>query len=118
MQSLHPTSREAHEGARCAEEHGKFWEYRELLYGNPPTTSQQQLIAFASQLGMDPSDFKKCLDTGKFKTAVQKDEDEANRLGVQATPAFFINGQLFAGAQTESEFVRIIDQELNQEAQR
>lgn len=116
LRSLHPTSWEAHEGARCAEERGKFWEYRELLYGNPPATSQQQLIAFGSQLGMDPSDFKKCLDSGKFKAAVQKDEDEANRLGVQSTPSFFINGQLFAGAQTESEFVRIIDQELNQQA--
>jgi protein-disulfide isomerase len=116
LRSLHPTSWEAHEGARCAEERGKFWEYRELLYGNPPATGQQQLISFGSQLGLDPSDFKKCLDSGKFKAAVQKDEDEANRLGVQGTPAFFINGQLFAGSQTESEFVRIIDQELNHQA--
>jgi protein-disulfide isomerase len=117
LQSLHPSSWKAHEAARCAEERGKFWQYRELLYKNPPATTEEQLTSYASQLGLDPSDFKKCLDSGKFKPVVQKDEDEAIRLGVQGTPAFFINGQFLAGAQPESEFVRIIDQELNQRAQ-
>ncbi len=118
LQSLHPASWQAHEAGRCAEERGKFWEYRELLYKNPPATTPEQLTSYASQLGLDPSDFRKCLDSGKFKAAVQKDEDEANRLGVQGTPTFFINGQFLSGAQSESEFVRIIDQELNQRAQR
>ena len=114
--SLHPASWQAHEAGRCAEERGKFWEYRELLYKNPPATSLEQLGMYASQLGLEPSDFKKCVESGKFKAAVQKDEDEANRLGVQGTPAFFINGQFLTGALSESEFVRIIDQELNQRA--
>jgi len=83
------------------------------LYKNPPATSPEQLVSYASQLGLDPSDFRKCLDSGKFKATVQKDEDEADRLGVQGTPGFFINGRLLPGAQSESEFVRIIDEELN-----
>jgi len=116
IQSLHPASWQAHEAGRCAEEHGKFWEYRDLLYKNPPATSLEQLTTYASQLGLDPSDFKNCMESGKFKAAVQKDEDEANRLGVQGTPAFFINGQFLSGALSESEFARIIDQELNQRA--
>jgi protein-disulfide isomerase len=56
------------------------------------------------------------MDSGKFKDVVQRDEDEANRLGIQGTPAFFVNGQLLSGAQPESEFVRIIDEELNKRA--
>jgi protein-disulfide isomerase len=118
LQSLHPAAWKAHEAARCAEEQGKFWEYRDLLYKNAPAASLQQLTSYASQLGLDPSEFQKCVDTGKFKNAVQRDEDEAYRLGVQGTPAFFINGQLLAGAQLESEFVRVIDEELNKRAQR
>jgi protein-disulfide isomerase len=62
--------------------------------------------------------FKKCLDSGKFRTIVQKDEDDGERLGVQGTPAFFINGRLLSGAQPESEFARLIDEELNRRAQR
>jgi len=118
LQSIHPASWKAHEAARCAEEHGKFWEYRDLLYKNAPAASLEQLTSYASQLGLDSSEFKKCMDNGKFKDVVQRDEDEANRLGIQGTPAFFINGQLLSGAQPESEFVRMIDEELNKRAQR
>jgi len=113
LQSLHPASWKSHEAGRCAEEHGKFWEYRDLLYKNPLAASSEQLISYASQLGLDPSDFKKCLDSGKFKATVQKDEDEADRLGVQGTPGFFINGRLVSGGQSESEFARIIEEELH-----
>jgi len=118
LQALHPASWKAHEAGRCAEEKGKFWEYRDLLYKNAPAASPDQLTSYASQLGLDSSDFKKCLDTGKFKAVVQRDEDEANRLGIQGTPAFFINGQLLSGAQPESEFARVIDEELNKRAER
>ena len=67
---------------------------------------------------MNVSDFKKCLDSGKFRAVVQKDEDYGERLGVQGTPAFFINGRLLSGAQPESEFARMIDEELSKRAQR
>jgi predicted DsbA family dithiol-disulfide isomerase len=53
------------------------------------------------------------LTSGKFNSVVQKDEDEANRLGIQSTPSFFINGRLLSGAQPESAFVRIIEDELS-----
>jgi protein-disulfide isomerase len=118
LQPLHPASLEAHEAGRCAEEQGKFWEYRELLYKNAPAAGPEQLLAYATQVGMSVSDFKKCLDTEKFKVVVQKDEEEGDRLGVQGTPAFFINGRSLSGAQPLSEFSRMIDEELERRAQR
>ncbi|HUO24017.1 MAG TPA: thioredoxin domain-containing protein [Candidatus Aquilonibacter sp.] len=117
LQPLHPASWKAHEAARCAAEQGKFWEYRDLLYKNAPA-APEQLPTFASQLGLDSIAFKTCLESGKFKAAVQKDEDEGDRLGVQGTPFFFINGRPFPGAQPESEFSRVIDEELNKLAHR
>ena len=118
LQPLHPASLEAHEAGRCAEEQGKFWEYRDLLYKNAPAAGPAQLVAYATQVGMSVSGFKKCLDTEKFKVVVQKDEEEGNRLGVQGTPAFFINGRSLSGAQPLSEFSRMIDEELERRAQR
>lgn len=118
LQPLHPTSLQAHEAGRCAEEQGKFWGYRELLYKNAPAAAPEQLINYASQLGMNLADFQKCLESEKFKVVVQKDEDEGERLGVQGTPAFFINGRLLSGAQPDIEFSRMIDEELNKRAQR
>jgi protein-disulfide isomerase len=118
LQSLHPAAWKAHEAGRCAEEQGKFWEYRDLLYKNAPAAGPEQLNNYASQVSMNVPDFKKCLDSGKFRAVVQKDEDEGDRLGVEGTPAFFINGRRLSGAQAETEFVRIIDEELSKRAQR
>ncbi len=118
LQPLHPASQKAHEAARCAEEQGKFWEYRELLYKNTPAAGPEQLNDYASKVGVDVAVFKQCLDSGKFKMLVQKDETEGDRLGVTGTPAFFINGRLLSGAQPENEFARVIDEELNKRAQR
>jgi len=47
---------------------------------------------------------------------VQKDIDEATRLGINGTPAFFINGRLLTGAQPVEAFARIIDDELTRTA--
>jgi protein-disulfide isomerase len=118
LQPLHPASQKAHEAARCAEEQGKFWEYRDLLYKNAPAAGPEQLSDYALKTGMDVPAFKTCVDSGKFKMVVQKDETEGDRLGVQGTPAFFINGRLLSGAQPEDEFVRVIDEELNKRAQK
>jgi len=118
LQPLHPASWRAHEAGRCAEEQGKFWEFRDLLYKNASVAGSEQLNNFASQVGVNLSDFRKCLDSRKFRAVVQKDEDDGERLGVQGTPSFFINGRLLSGAQPESEFARIIDEELNKRAQR
>jgi protein-disulfide isomerase len=111
--SLHPTAWKAHEAARCAEKQGKFWEYRNLLYANPPAGTSDQLTRYATQLALDLPAFKQCTDASEFKAIVQKDTAEGERLGISGTPAFFINGRLLSGSQPEAEFVRVIDEELN-----
>src|SRR5262249_25878458 len=112
LQPLHPAAWKAHEAGRCAQDQGKFWEYRDLLYRNTPAADPESLSKYASQLGLDPGHFRECLDTDKFKAVVEKDEAEGERLGVQGTPAFFINGRPLTGAQSTSEFARIIEEEL------
>jgi protein-disulfide isomerase len=61
---------------------------------------------------MDLPAFKTCLSSGKYQSAIQKDEEQGNKLGVNGTPAFFINGRSMNGAQSFEEFSRIIDEEL------
>jgi len=117
LQPLHPASVKAHEAARCAEEQGKFWQYRDLLYKSAPAASPEQLDDYALRAGLNITAFKECTDSDKFKTLVLKDESDGEHLGVQGTPAFFINGRLLSGAQPESEFTRVIDEELNRRTQ-
>jgi protein-disulfide isomerase len=112
LESLHPAALQAHQAARCAGEQDKFWEYHDLLFKNSPAASPEQLENYAKQAGMDLPAFKTCLSSGKYQSAIQKNEEEGNKLGVNGTPAFFINGRSMNGAQSFEEFSRIIDEEL------
>jgi protein-disulfide isomerase len=118
LASLHPKSHDAHEAARCAGEQGKFWEFRDLLYTGVGQAISEQINDYAERLKLDSDAFKTCVAGGKYKAAVRKDEEEGARLGVEGTPAFFINGRAFSGAQPEANFAQIIDEELSEREQR
>jgi len=114
LDELHPSAHIAHQAGRCADEQGKFWEYRAVLYANAPAASPDALADYASRVKMDPARFKSCLARiDELNAAIQNDLAEGERLGVSGTPAFFINGRLLSGSQPESEFSRVIDEELH-----
>jgi predicted DsbA family dithiol-disulfide isomerase len=48
------------------------------------------LLNYAESLYLDTAKFRDCLDSQKYKAEVQKDLDQANALGIVATPAFVI----------------------------
>jgi protein-disulfide isomerase len=66
----------------------------------------------ASDLDLDENAFGQCLDSRKYRERVEKDYREGSGIGVNATPAFFINGRLLSGAQPFDAFKAIIDDEL------
>ena len=100
------------EAARCAGEQGKFWEYHDLLFENPDDFGEQVFKEFAEFLNLNGPKFAVCLESGKFKVAIQEDFQEGIRLGATGTPYFFINGIPLNGARPQSEFEEIIDGEL------
>lgn len=112
LDSLHPGARRAAEAARCAHDQGKFWAYHDALFANAPRASSEDLQRYAEQVGLDVAKFDACVSSGVHRATVQHDVDEGTRLGVNGTPAFFINGRLMTGAQPLEAFVRIIEEEL------
>ncbi len=70
------------------------------------------LKSHAAALGLDAAAFNSCLDSGKHASSVKADAALAKEHGVTATPTFFINGRLLAGAQPLESFKRVIDDEL------
>jgi protein-disulfide isomerase len=111
IDQLHPQARKAHEAARCAADQGKFWEYHKALYTGGPKAGDQ-LKTEAQQVGLDPTSFEACFSSGKYQAAVQKDVDQAKRLGLTGTPTFLVNGRALIGAQQLDAFVRVIDDEV------
>tara|TARA_Y100000310_G_scaffold92944_1_gene90531 strand:- start:38 stop:751 length:714 start_codon:yes stop_codon:yes gene_type:complete len=75
-------------------------------------TGPEKYKIYADDIGLDTSDFESCLDSGKFAEDVRADLDYGASIGVQGTPAFFINGKLLSGAQPFAAFQQIIEAEL------
>ena len=113
LESIHPQARRSAEAARCAEDQGKFWDYYDVLFSESPKLSPDDLKRYAAQVGMDVKKFDECVAAGVHKATVQRDLDEGTRLGINGTPAFFINGRSLSGALPLEAFARIVDEELS-----
>ena len=108
---MHQRAEKAAEGARCAGEQGKFWEFHNVLYSSRALTTEQ-LKAQARVLGLNADQFDQCLDSGSMSAAIKKDLQEAVALGLSGTPSFFVNGHFFSGAVEYSALKQMVDQQL------
>lgn len=115
LDSLHPNARRVSEAARCANDQGKFWPFHDAAYGGAVgnDVSPAALETLATKAGLDLAAFTQCLDSGRHQAPIQRDVEQAERLGLTGAPAFFVNGRLLTGAQPFENFVRIIEEELN-----
>src|SRR3989344_4481574 len=107
----------AAEAARCAGEQGKFWDYHNYLFNhqngeNKGAFADQNLKSFAKTLGLNETTFNSCFDSGKYKKAIEDATAKGKSLGVNGTPATFVNSQMISGAQPFSVFQKAIDEEL------
>lgn len=108
----HPNARPAAEASACAAEQDKFWEYHDRLFTDQSKLNLGDLREHAVAVGLNVINFNNCLETKKFARQVDEDVDAGNKVGVNGTPAFFINGRILSGAQPFDAFKRVIDEEL------
>lgn len=76
-----------------------FWRYHDLLFGHQEHLARADLERYATLAGMDVARLREALDGGVHRAALDADRALAERLGVDGTPAFFVNGTLVSGAQ-------------------
>jgi protein-disulfide isomerase len=113
---MHARAEKAAEAARCAEKQGKFWEFHDEIFKSKEL-DVDQLKAQARTLNLNPTDFDKCLDSGEETEAVETDRKEGEKLGINGTPSFFINGHFLSGALNYAALRQIVDQQLQLTAQ-
>jgi protein-disulfide isomerase len=109
---FHANARPAAEAAKCANAQGKFWEYHDKLFANQASLGVEDLKRYAGEVGLDQAQFDSCVGERKFQNDVQADLDAGQQVGVDGTPAFFINGRMLSGAQPFEAFKSVIDEEL------
>jgi protein-disulfide isomerase len=109
---IHPQAPGAAAAAEAAHRQGRYWEMRDRLFDAQRELSDEKYREIAQQLGLDLARFDQDRASPEVKQRVERDEQEAERLGVSGTPAFFINGRFLSGAQPFDAFKRMIDEEL------
>ena len=98
LMSIHPNARPAANAARCAQDQGKFWEMKDLLFEQQASwknsrNSNEDFKAYASRLGLDVERFTTCLDGRTFDDRVMETYEEGVRNGVDRTPTVFIGDE-------------------------
>ena len=105
--SLHPLAYRQHEAALCVLDKAgteEYWQVHDLFFAdtegfavNGLETLDAIILTEFEQAGLP--DISECLQSNTHAEEVQADLNEGQSLGVNGTPAFFINGYPISGAQ-------------------
>jgi protein-disulfide isomerase len=103
LTAIHDQAVKAAEAVRCAGDQNARLEMHHLVFEKQEEWANGDnatalFEGYAGELGLNRSTFGQCLSSSKYEAAVLADAQEGARLGVQATPTFFLNGYILAGA--------------------
>ncbi len=90
------------EASECAGAQGAFWEMRELIYKRQDqvygATGFAAVEPLVMELGLDPGQFRQCMEQHQFQSHVLADYAAAQDEGVTSRPVMDINGTRIVGA--------------------
>ena len=115
---FHPNAMQAAEAGRCAGEQGQFWAMRDRMNANPDKLDIVSLVSWAQDLKLNVTGFRACVDSQKYRNAIQSDIQMAQRIGANGTPSFVVgkstadgvDGELVVGAMP----YQLFDQKLKE----
>jgi protein-disulfide isomerase len=109
---MHPNAEKAAEASQCARIQGKFWEYHDVLE-KTKQLDPAALKSHARTLQLDTVAFDKCLDNGEAADVVKATASEADKLQLQGTPTFFVNGRYVSGTVSYEKLRGVVEEELS-----
>ena len=104
--SFHENALKAAEAARAAGAQGRFFEMAALLFHNQDALGPASLKAHAARAGCEATRFAADLDGGRYTADVLLEERDGERIGVVATPMFFVNGVWLRWESTDVKGIR------------
>lgn len=110
---VHRYSRFAAHAAQCAGAQEKFWDMHDQLFyhhqwaqtGKDPAGLFRD---FAQAAGLDLQRYDACMTAGRYASRIEFSRQEGDRLLVNGTPTFFINGKEFKGSRATSDAFKAI----------
>lgn len=105
LDSIHPNARRAAIASEAAaalqpENPAVFWQYHDILFENQQSWSEirsrdeltDTFASYAEELGIDRTAFLEKMEDDSIAQLVNEDVSLGTRLGVNATPTFYVNG--------------------------
>ena len=109
---FHNHAMEAAEASMAANAQGKFWQMHDKLFQNQTALDKANLEKYAQDVGLNMAKYKADTEASKFKSTIEAETKEGQAVGVNGTPAVFINGRKISGAYPFETFKKIADEEL------
>ncbi|MFO0635346.1 MAG: DsbA family protein [Nannocystaceae bacterium] len=113
---IHNAAEGAARAALAAGKQGKFWQFHDRLLAHEGALGRTNFVGWARELGLDEAAFLAALDDPATAKVVEQDTRLANRVGVDGTPGFFVNGR-YVGGYTPGVLAGVIDEELARAAE-
>jgi protein-disulfide isomerase len=114
--SQHANAPLAAQAAACANDGGRFENYKAILFRGQSQWSDsssevatERFTEFATFAGLNKNTFLECLKSDSAKAGIEADMRVANQIGLQSTPSFVVNGYLVAGALPVEAFKAILE---------
>lgn len=116
LTNIHQHAMAASQVAAAAGAQGKFWEMHDLIFQKQSEWSQADqpnFTQYAEGLGLNIEQFNRDLEQGTYKSIVERDMSDGQRLGVRGTPTLFINGKQFVGNFSLDNLRKAIESQLS-----
>ena len=97
LSEAHPYATAAAQAAEAAGKQGKFWPMHDLLYENQEALTNEDLLAYAQEAGLDVVQFRTEFESDAVSQKVGSDFESGIRSGVNGTPSLFVNGEKYEG---------------------
>jgi protein-disulfide isomerase len=112
--AFHKEAKPAAKAALAAGKQGKFWEMHDALFDDQQNLGAAMYEQKAKDLGLDVAKFKADMNSAEIDAQIEDDTKLAEKLGIQGTPGFIVNGVPVKGAYPFEHFKQIIDRWLAQ----
>jgi len=97
LANIHPHSEHAAEAAEAAGAQENFWGMHDLLFENQSALEDEDLAAYAGELGLDETRLIREVTATAYARRIREDFRDGVRAGVNGTPTLFINGERYDG---------------------
>jgi protein-disulfide isomerase len=109
LTQIHPHALAASAAAEAATQQGRFWEMHDLLFHRQKALEDDDLRAYANEVGLDLARFDRDRNGDAVIARIDRDVASGDATGlVRGTPTIFIDGVLYQGGYDSAAFIEAL----------